>query len=112
MKLAEFERQVSDVATDSAICGIPIIRRLTSTAINIRLSVSTGGFIDAFHNEYTGTTAFTLIYEDRRIFGADNTGDWHIHPFYNPDLHIPIPRVMSFAEFVADIEKQFVCNCP
>ncbi|GEM_PF-2424667 len=76
MKLAEFERQIADVATDSAICGIPVIRRLTSTAINIRLSVSTGGFIDAFHNEHTGTTAFTLIF--------------------------PIPKVMSFAEFVAD----------
>ncbi len=112
MKLAEFEKQVYDAATDSSICGVPIIRRLTSTAINIRLSVSTGGFIDAFHNEQTGTTAFTLIYEDRRIFGADNTGNWHIHPFNNPDLHVPIQKAMSFAEFVAEIEKHFVCNCP
>lgn len=107
MKLAEFESQVSDIATHSAICGIPVIRRITSTAINIRLSLSTGGFIDVFHNEHTGTTAFTLIYKDRRIFGADNTGGWHIHPFDNPDLHIPIPKAISFAGFVADIEKQF-----
>jgi hypothetical protein len=107
MKLAEFERQVCDAATDSAICGVPFIRRLTSTAVNIRLSVSAGGFIEAFHNEQTGTTAFTLIHQDQRRFGADNTGEWHIHPFDTPDLHVPIHKAMSFAEFISEIEKRF-----
>ncbi len=110
MKLTEFERQVCDAATDSAICGVPLIRRLTSAAINIRLSLSAGGFIDAFHNEQTGTTAFTLIHQDQRVFGADNTGEWHIHPFDNPDLHIPIHKAMSFDEFISEIEKKFVTN--
>ncbi len=110
MKPAEFERQVCDAATDSAICGIPVIRRLTSTAINIRLSVSAGGFIEAFHNEQTGTTAFTLIHQGRRIFGADNTGEWHIHPFDNPDQHVPIHKTISFAEFISETEKKIVTN--
>ncbi|MCP4349989.1 MAG: hypothetical protein GY795_31300 [Desulfobacterales bacterium] len=46
---------------------------VTSTAVNIRITLTTGGFIDAFYNEQTGTTAFTLINQERRIFGADNT---------------------------------------
>ncbi len=105
MTLSEFEQQVFHVAVNSKICGIPVIRRLTFTAVNIRITLTTGGFIDAFYNEQTGTTAFTLINQERRIFGADNTGGWHIHPFDDPALHIPIPKMMSFAEFVLEIER-------
>ena len=34
-----------------------------------------------------GTTAFALIHQGQRIFGADNTGGWHIHPFAAPERH-------------------------
>jgi hypothetical protein len=106
MTLGEFEQQVFAVAMASPICGIPAVRRLTSTSINLRLSVTTGGYIDAFYNELTGTTAFALIRQGQRAFGADNTGDWHVHPFADPDQHEPISGAMSFAEFVAEIERQ------
>ena len=105
MTLAEFEQQVFAVAMASPICGIPIVRRLTPTSINLRISVSTGGFIDAFYNEQTGTTAYALIRQGQRAFGADNTGGWHIHPFDDPERHDPLPGEMSFAEFVAEIER-------
>ncbi len=76
MTLAEFQRNVFDVAMASPICGIPIVRRLTATSINLRVEVTTGGFMDVFYNEETHTTAFALILADRRVFGADNTGGW------------------------------------
>jgi len=100
--LAEFERQVSAVATASPICGIPIVRRLTPTSINLRLNVTTGGFIDIFYNEQTGTMSYALIRQGQRAFGADNTGGWHIHPFDDPDRHDPLPGTMPFAKFVAE----------
>ena len=106
MTLIEFEQQVFAVAMASHICGIPAVRRLTATSINLRLSVATGGFIDAFYNEQTGTTAFALIRHGRRAFGADNTGGWHVHSFADPDRHNALPGAMSFAEFVAGIERQ------
>ncbi len=105
MTLVEFEQQVFAVAMASSICDIPIVYRLTPTSINLRVNVTTGGFIDAFYNEQTGTTAFALIRQDRRIFGADNTGGWHIHPFANPDRHDSLPNAISFAEFVAEVEQ-------
>ena len=105
MTLAEFERQVFAVAMASSICGIPVVRRLTPTSANLRIDVIAGGFIDAFYNEQTGTVAFALIHQGRRAFGADSTGGWHVHPFANPDQHNPIPDAMSFAEFVAEIER-------
>ena len=71
----------------------------------MRVGVTTGGFIDTFYNEHTGTTAFALIRQGSRAFGADNTGGWHIHPFADPSQHVPLPGAMSFAGFVAEIER-------
>ena len=47
MTLAEFEQQVFAVAMASPICGIPAVRRLTPTSINLRVDVTMGGLIDA-----------------------------------------------------------------
>jgi hypothetical protein len=105
MTLVEFEQQIFTVAMASSLCGIPAVRCLTPTSISLRLSVATGGFVDAFYNEQTVTMAFALIRQGRRVFGADNAGGWHIHPFADPDRHDPLPGEMSFAEFVAEIER-------
>lgn len=105
MTLAEFEQLVYEVAADSPICGIPMLRRLSPSSISLRLDLTIGGFVDAFYNEQTGTTAFAWIYGGRRVFGADNTGGWHVHPLEAPDQHVPLQHVMSFAEFIARIEQ-------
>jgi hypothetical protein len=104
--LNEFEQDVFAVALASRVCGIPIVRRLTASSITLRLDVSTGGFVDAFYNEQTGTLGFALVRDAQRVFGADNTGGWHVHPFADPDRHEPLSGAMSFAEFVAEIERQ------
>jgi hypothetical protein len=71
----------------------------------VRLDLVSGGFIEAVFNEHTGTTAFALIRERRRIYGTDNTGGWHVHPFDDPSLHRPLRSALSFAEFVAAVER-------
>jgi len=106
MTLVEFEQEIFAVALTSPICDIPAVRRLTPSSINLRINISSGGFIDAFYNEQSGTMAFALIRAGHRIFGADNTGGWHNHPFAHPDQHVVLPNPMSFAEFVAEIERQ------
>lgn len=106
MTLAEFERGIFDAAWASPICGIPIVRRQTPSAINLRIELSIGGFVDAFHNEETGTTAFAWIHEGKRVFGADNSGGWHLHPFADPALHVPLPQAMAFPEFMIAIARQ------
>jgi hypothetical protein len=106
MTLAEFEKQIYAVAVASLICHVPVVVRLTPTAIKLRIEVVTGGFIDAFYNEQTSTTAYAFIWQERRIFGADNTGGWHIHPFVEPLYHEPLPGSMSFEDFVKAIELE------
>lgn len=105
MTLTEFEADIYAVALRSTICDIPTLRRLTSTSISLRVGLTSGAFVDAFYNEQTGTTAFALIEQERRVFGVDNTGGWHVHPFSDPTQHHPLPDPMSFAEFVAEIER-------
>jgi hypothetical protein len=105
MTLIEFEHDIYAVATVSPICDIPTIRRLTSTSINLRINVTMGGFIDAFYNAYTGTVAFAWIYRGQHAFGTDNTGGWHIHPFEDPEYHKALSAPMTFADFVAELER-------
>jgi hypothetical protein len=107
MTIAEFERQIFLVAAASPICGIPIIRRLMPTSINLRMPMTVGGFVEVFYNEQTGTMAYALIQEGQRVFGADNTGGWHVHPFDEPMHHRALPGEMTFAEFVAEIERHY-----
>lgn len=104
MTLFEFERQIFAVALASPVCDVPVVVRVTPTSIKLRIEIATGGFIDIFYNEQTGTTAFALIRYGKRIFGADNTGGWHIHPLENPSRHDPLVTPMSFVDFVAEIE--------
>jgi hypothetical protein len=104
MTLDEFQRQVYSAAAASPICDIPLVWRLTSTSIKLRIEIASGGFIDAFFNEQTGTAAFALIRRGARVFGADNTGGWHVHPFEDPTRHDPLANPMTFGEFVATIE--------
>jgi hypothetical protein len=87
------------------LCGVPSVRDLSPTSVAIRVPVTSGGFVDAFFNEQTGTIAFALIQEGKRIFGADNTGGWHVHPFDDPEKHEKLSGEMAFATFVAAIEQ-------
>ncbi len=112
MTLQEFEQEIFTVALRSSICDIPHVRRLTATAINLRISLLTDTtvshrFIEVFFNEQTGRTAFAVIEADGRVFGADNTGGWHIHPFVDPSRHQPIDSPMPFADFIATVERYF-----
>ncbi len=103
MTLAEFEQIVYEVAMSSAICGVPSLRRLTTTLISLRIGITAGGFVDVFYNEQTGTTAYAWIRADLRVFGADNTGEWHIHPLEDPSQHELLSGPLSLSDFIRQI---------
>src|SRR3989304_7999401 len=46
-------------------------------------------FLEIYYNEQTGTIAFALIKNDKRIWGIDfdNTRGWHEHTLENPLDH-------------------------
>ena len=107
MTLEEFQHEVISSAQDSPICEIAIVRRITPTSINLRVPLTVGNFVDVFYNEETGTAAFALIEKGKRIFGADNTGGWHIHLFEKPNQHIPIKQPLDAAAFFQMVAKHY-----
>jgi len=108
MRVADFEMQVLIVAAGSSVCGIPVVRRVMPVSINLRVPLTVGGFVDVFYNDQSGTTGYALIQGNQRVFGADNTDGWHVHPFDDPTRHDPLPAPMSFGDFVAAIEQHYV----
>ena len=46
-------------------------------------------FLQVYFNELTGTTAFALIEQEKRIWGIDfdNMRGWHVHPLENSKDH-------------------------
>lgn len=107
MTVIEFQNYIFDVAFHSPICELPIVRQIGSSSINMRVSLKVGGFIDIFYNRQTDRFAFALIDKDQRIYGADNTGSWHVHPFDDPDQHLPIEKPVTFSDFVSEIERHY-----
>lgn len=62
-----------------------------------------GVFIAVFFNAETMKTSFALIKQDQRIFGADNTRGWHLHPFGDTENHFTCGEI-SFESFLAQVE--------
>ncbi|MBW2570058.1 MAG: hypothetical protein JRE47_12030 [Deltaproteobacteria bacterium] len=58
-------------------------------------------FLQVYFNELTGTIAFALIEQDKRLWGVDfdNLRGWHLHPLKNADDHFNIAP-MSIEEIV------------
>ncbi len=106
LTLEAFEAQVA-----SACAASPVVAGVSTVAsgvtwIRLRAHLTDGSFADAFHNEATGKTAFALIKDEKRVFGADNTGGWHWHPFESPESHVPASDAVTFEEFLRRIIEE------
>ncbi len=107
ISLSEFEHTIASVCAKSKIILFFTVIKATPTSMTIRVYLVNKLFIDVFYNEVTSKTSYTLIENEQRIFGADNTGGWHLHPFENPTIHLSWSTDLSFCEFVNKIEEQY-----
>lgn len=53
-----------------------------------RIALAPGMNVDIFYGCKNGRVDLALINEDKRIWGIDNLGGWHIHPLWNEEEHI------------------------
>lgn len=92
MDIDKFERHLHQLVNkffpDTKIQNLN--RRLD--IISLRIQISEGLFIDVYYNAENGRLDFTTIKNKQRIFGYDNVGEWHYHPFKNPEQHRPCPK--------------------
>lgn len=102
----EFARAVQDACHRSELVVSYEVQILDDIVTKMRIALTVTAFIDLFYNAETGKCAYALIENNRRIFGVDNAFvGWHIHPFDDPERHIPCEAV-SFAEFLGKVEAQ------
>jgi hypothetical protein len=63
--------------------------RTEAVVVKGRVVLENERFLQVYFNEQTGTTAFALIEDEQRIWGADydSLRGWHVHPPDHPDEH-------------------------
>ena len=82
---------------------------MTKNTVKARLTIRENLYIDLYYNQRYGTTNYTLILENERIYGRDcYGGKWHLHPCEEPgkhDLSENGKRCLSIEDFVNDVEE-------
>ena len=108
MNAFEFSKYAIEECSGSDFIREIEILLLDEPVVKIKAIIREDIFISIFYNAETEKYSFALIKGHRRIFGADNTRVWHMHPFENPDSHIETTSV-SLSSFLKtlkpDIDK-------
>jgi len=78
---------------------------LDEPVVKIKATVNEKTFISIFYNASTQKYSFAVIRNNKRIFGVDNTKNWHIHPFENPDSHKDT-KPLNLSDFLEILHKE------
>jgi hypothetical protein len=101
----EFRQNVERICSKSdQVMRINILSE-TRHQVRIRIFLANRSLLDVYYSSKTGKTAFAQIKDERRIFGADNTGGWHWHPVEDPETHLPSLVEISFEDFFKIMES-------
>lgn len=80
----------------------------TDPTLSLRLYIRPDLFVQAFVGELTGSLYLALIEDRQRIFGIDlEAGEWHVHPYGDPDNHERLPEGLEprpLLKFLAKVE--------
>ncbi len=104
--VAAFYKNIQNICANRA--SVIRIQTLSEGSFHIQMRVYLANlsFIDVYYNQKTKKTAFAQIYNQDRIFGADNTGGfWHWHPYGEAKSHQKSENEISFEEFLDQIER-------
>jgi len=73
--------------------------------VSLRWSMSPALFVNIYFNAENGRFDFTLIHNDKRVFGYDNLKKWHRHPRENPEAHIEcdLPSLRQIVQETASV---------
>lgn len=99
MDAFEFSRQTIAVCAKYGFIHEIEIQLLDEPVAKIKAIIDSNTLISIFYNAETYKYSYALIRENKRIFGADNARNWHIHPFESPDSHIESSE-MSLSDFL------------
>ncbi len=86
MNLADFIDALEKAALKYLLKSRILVR--TDNAVKARIEISDNIYVQFYFHQVSGTSNFVLVGWNNRLYGRDCVGgDWHRHPFENPESH-------------------------
>jgi hypothetical protein len=81
----------------------------TASTVTVHLVIGPELYVQAYLGEFSGRLSLALVDPSGRLYGRDRErGNWHRHPFDDPDRHEPTPEGLSprpLLQFMAEVEE-------
>jgi hypothetical protein len=90
LSIEEFEKQLVCGLRKYVPGGDLEIAEMSIVRLKARYHIGVSLFIDIFYAIRTEKVSFAVVQKGERVFGIDNLGCWHCHPFGKPENHEPI----------------------
>jgi hypothetical protein len=90
LSIEEFHKQLVDALRNHLPGGDIEITEMSILRLKVRYHIAVSVFIDIFYAVRTEKVSFAVVQKGKRVFGIDNLGDWHCHPFGKPEDHVSI----------------------
>ncbi len=86
MKLTDFIGSLESAASKYLLKPRILVR--TDNAVKARIEISDNIYIQFYYHQISGTANYVLMGWNNRLYGRDCVGgNWHRHPFENPQAH-------------------------
>ncbi|KXA89111.1 hypothetical protein AKJ61_03505 [candidate division MSBL1 archaeon SCGC-AAA259B11] len=106
MNPEEFSSLIIDICAEKDVVEDFDLEIHENVVVRAEISLSKG-FVNVYRNFVTDKIAFAWIVDEKRIYGADNTGGWHVHPLENPSGHVGSEPI-SLKKFVNEVRGQIL----
>jgi hypothetical protein len=105
MDVASFTRSLVKAFSDLPFAE-DVDLRTEAFVVKGRVHLREERFVQIYFNERTGTIAFALIEEGRRVWGMDHDAlrGWHEHPLSAPETHRNV-KAKTVAEIVQALQE-------
>lgn len=101
MKIESIIREASEVAERYSLQFVEIDR--TDNIVSLKLLIDNEVFIQIYGNVEKGKLNLALVFKKRRLYGYDSEGgQYHCHPFDDPDGHVFIDEKKSIQELIQE----------
>lgn len=109
MKIDEISEEIAETAQGFEF--VTSIRLLDKTdySVKYRLYLNEMCYVQVYFNTRSGTVNYVFVHHFARIFARDCCdGEWHRHPYHNPNLHNISDegrRPVSLSEFLEEVRE-------
>jgi hypothetical protein len=112
LSVEEFHQELVDDLLKYLPGGDLEIIEMSILRLKVRFYIAVSFFVDIFYAVRTQKVSFAVVQKGKRIFGIDNLGGWHSHPFGKSEEHVKIPEqsiesiVIECSRIIKELDKE------